>query len=280
MVSSPTKDDALVLSPVPPSQTSSPGGKQVLQGRHYQHRLQQLDGTAFNDGEDSYAHRGSRNEPYPLPTNYHEANSAAPSTRENSRSNDQERTHDVSAHISSRSKELGCDENASKDIGFDRSSTNSGRGVDFAKDVFYFDGSTSGARDGNGSSAQISSLLQPQKPITDDHETNWDVLKADSIVPEITRIIRSPSIETDLYGASIQPRRSIQLIEERDRTAETDPFRDPYTASSADDATSISIPHESANNSTNNTDTATEALQKMSPASDHSTNTPYVFLSL
>ena len=276
---SPTKDEALALSPIAPSETPSPASKDILQKRHYQHRLQQLDGTAFNDGEDIYAHRASRNQPH-LPANYHGANSTAQSTRENSRSNSKERKQGGPAHINGQSNELGRDGLASKDTGFNLPGTGPDLGVDFSKDVPCYDGSISGACDGNGSSAQSLSHSQKQKDIIANLEINQSVWKPSSSVSETTRSIRSPFIETDLYDASIQPRRSTQVIEPEYRTTESDPFGDPHIASSIDEINPISVTVDSANSSTSNTDTDTEALREISPVFDRSNITPYVFLGL
>ena len=172
----------------------------------------------------------------------------------------------------------------------DLRNTSSGLGAGFSKDVLSIEGSTSGARDGKGSFAQSFGHSQHQKDICSnsnsefsdnvDHETDQNVLKASPIVPETTRSIRSPSIETDLYEASIQLRRSMEHIKGRYQTAEINPFDDPYNASSSYNNDPSSITLELAEKSPNDVNTDTEALQKIPTVYDHSTDTMYVILDL
>ena len=283
----PTKDEPLAPSPVIPSETPNIIVKEVIQERHYQHRLQQLDRTAFDHREDSYTHKTSRNEPQNF-ENCYGVKSTAPTTSE--KIDDIKREQGDSAHIKGRSNELGHDEPASNDIGLYLRSTSSGLGVGFSKDVLSIEGSTSGARDGKGSFAQSFGHSQHQKDIGSnsssefsynvDHETDQNAVKASPIVPATTRSIRSPSLETDLYEASIQLRRSMEHIEGRYQTAEMDPFDDPYNASSPYDIDPSSITLELAEKSPSNVNTDTEALQKIPTVYDHSTETMYVILDL
>ena len=253
---------------------------------HYQHRLQQLDGTAFHDGEDIHAPQASEltsSNKKQLPhTNSHEANGSVAFTLESSRSNEIDGKQGDSAHINSRSNELERDEPISKDMVLDLLPTSSALGVDFTADTFHLDRPTSGAKDGNSCSAKSLSCSQYQKDTrldpsgnyyfcNADHATSQNVMNQTSVIPEPTRSIRSTSIEIDLYDASILPRRSIQLVDAGYQIAETDPFDDPHTTSSIDDIDHSSITLDSVDKSTSNTDTDIEALQP-------STNNPYVLV--
>ena len=288
VVSLPTKDGTLTPSPVTPCETPNLVVKEVIQERHYQHRLQQLNGTAFNRGEKSNTHQTSWNEPQNLHADFHQVDNTTPSNCE--KFNDIEREQGDLAYINGRSNELGSDEPASNNMSLDLLNPGSGLGVDFTKDVFNFEGSKSGARDGKISSPQSFSHLQNQKDIRSnssgdlsynaDHETNQNMLKSRSIAPETRRNIRSPSIETDLYEASIQPRRSREHIEIRYQTAEIDPFDDPHTASSPNDIDPSSVTLELADKNPSSVNPNTEALQNIPTVYDHYTDTPYVILDL